>query len=52
MAERIRRKPFTSYEEAIDRFTVMRKQMNSLAEENPREFLAKFEEIKQLAKAA
>lgn len=50
MGERIRRKPFTTYEEAIDKFTQIRKVMNNLAEENPKAFLAKFEEMKELAK--
>lgn len=49
MAERIKRKPFTNYETAFDGFTEERRVLNRLAENDPKEFLAKFEEVKQKA---
>lgn len=49
MAERIRRKAYTYYDEALDGFTEKRRDLNRLIDENPDEFLIKFEELKQQA---
>ena len=49
MGERIRRKPFTYYDEAFDGFTEIRKEMNNYAERSPEEFLEKFEQLKDKA---
>lgn len=49
MAERIRRKPFTSYNEAFEGFTKLRKELNNLIEDDPRGFKEKIEELKDKA---
>ena len=49
MAERIRRKPWTEYREALDGFTDIRRKMNKNADENPSAFLEMFEDLKQKA---
>ncbi len=48
--ERIRRKPFIEYEEALEKFSAIRKEMNELKEKNKMEFLMRFNELKQKAK--
>ena len=49
MAERIKRKAFTSYEEAFDGFTEERKNLNYLAENDIEGFITRFDEVKQKA---
>lgn len=48
--ERIRRKAFTSYYEALDGFTKARKELNDCINKSPYDFLDKFEEYKDKAK--
>lgn len=49
MAERVKRIPYTDYETAFDGFTELRRELNYLADNDPKGFLAKFEEVKQKA---
>lgn len=47
---RVKRLPFTPYQEALDGFTAERKKLNDLIAKKPEEFLASFQRLKDEAK--
>ena len=46
---RFYRPPFLDYQEALDKFTALRAQLNKYIEEQPQKFLASFQEVKEQA---